>query len=194
MTDSARLFFFPYCIKLRADGTYIILNRRYKPVGFVGSEQVVYEDYPVGFLPKTAPELAFSGLSWDPENANFEQIYLYSDQCIPTKSKANWKAYAKRLDLLAHLEIKTFPKAGSPGTTRNFERWLLQYIGENSAIGDIAGDVQRDNSFPSLSDSMETADFHLALRSAGLEASSALQEAWELYCADAHGAGEPHIA
>jgi hypothetical protein len=180
MADIARLYLFPYCIKQRADGAYIVLNRKYKPIGFVASDHVTYEDFPIGFLPKKSPEVAFQGLSWDPDNKDFEQIYLYSDQCIPTKSKAYWASYANRLELLANLEVKTIPESGVPNETRHFELWLLQFIADDSPLGSLARDVQSDDSFPALN-SCEAADSHLMLRSGCTEARKALQDAWKLY-------------
>jgi len=45
--DDFRTVALPYCLKKMEDGTYIILNRRYKPIGFNSQEHVIYEDYPI---------------------------------------------------------------------------------------------------------------------------------------------------
>ena len=33
-----RAVYFPYCIEKQADGTWVVLNRQYKPVGFNTSD------------------------------------------------------------------------------------------------------------------------------------------------------------
>ena len=42
-----RSVYFPYCIKKQDDGSYIVLNREYKPLGFNSREHFNYEDYPI---------------------------------------------------------------------------------------------------------------------------------------------------
>ena len=39
----------PYCLQRLPDGSYIALNRDYKPLGFIGCGWVRYEDYPARF-------------------------------------------------------------------------------------------------------------------------------------------------
>jgi len=69
--------FFPYCLKMQPDGRYAVLNREYKPVGFIPYGFVRYSDYPVcieikAIGPSTARKLSYDG------SEDTEQIYLYS--------------------------------------------------------------------------------------------------------------------
>lgn len=99
-----RSVYFPYCIEKQSDGTWVVLNREYKPVGFNTSDYVRYEEYPVssklsGIGPGVCRKLSYSG-----EVAG-DRVYLYNDGCVPTNSKANMDAYLKKLALLAKLSL-----------------------------------------------------------------------------------------
>lgn len=99
--------FLIYCLQRLQDGSYVTLNRRYKPVGMTSSEWVEYEDPPVRFKFKRAlssSQIAALSYKADP---SAERIYLYNDGCIPTDSDASWTAYANRLKRLASYLIKT---------------------------------------------------------------------------------------
>lgn len=93
--------FLPYCLKKQPDGRYIVLNRAYKPLGFLTKEQIVYENYPIQaklrIRSQTAAKLSHLG---DP---NTEIIFLYADNCIRTET--HMQAYLARLQLLAKLKI-----------------------------------------------------------------------------------------
>jgi hypothetical protein len=99
--SNVRAAFFPYCLKKQPDGRYIILNRAYKPLGFLTKEQVVYENYPIQaklrIRSQTAAKLSYLG------DTNTENIFLYADNCIRTK--AHMQAYMNRLQLLANLKV-----------------------------------------------------------------------------------------
>lgn len=97
--------YFPYCLQKQPDGSYLILNRNYKPVGFNTRDHLKYEDYPVAvrfarLLGPTAAKLSVHG------HADLDNIYLYDDGTIPTDSPANMAAYLKRLETLAGLKVK----------------------------------------------------------------------------------------
>lgn len=102
MSD-VRSVFLPYCLKKQADGRYVVLNRDYKPLGFVTRNEVEYAKYPIlaklRIRPATAAKLSFKG---DP---NVNAIFLYSDGSVPTQSAAHMRAYLERLALLAKLRI-----------------------------------------------------------------------------------------
>lgn len=100
-TSDFRLLFLVYCLQRQPDGTYAALNRRYKPVGFVSTEWVDYQSFPVCFKFKRAlSERQIVALSCKGD-ASPECIYLYNDSCIPTASDAHWRAYSDRLQRLA---------------------------------------------------------------------------------------------
>lgn len=94
----------PYALLRQPDGSYVITNRRYKPVGITRVDWVDYEEYPVRVRFKrltaaTAKILDVQG------RESLEQIFLYDDAHIPTTSDANWTAYSKRLRRLAELQV-----------------------------------------------------------------------------------------
>ncbi|MGB3068461.1 MAG: hypothetical protein WBC18_07935 [Ottowia sp.] len=105
-TSEFRQVFLIYCLQRLADGSYVALNRRYKPVGFTSTEWVDYEDFPVRFKFKRALSAKQAAAISYKGNADTECIYLYNDGCIPTDGAANWKAYAARLDRLAGLKVE----------------------------------------------------------------------------------------
>ncbi|MCU7904466.1 MAG: hypothetical protein KZQ76_01190 [Candidatus Thiodiazotropha sp. (ex Epidulcina cf. delphinae)] len=100
-----RYLFFPYCLLEQQDGSYAVVNRRYKPLGFTTQDWVNYEDHPIlitteGLGPKTIKKLSYKG------STDSSAIYLYGSGHVPTSSKKNMDAYQKRLALLAKLKIK----------------------------------------------------------------------------------------
>lgn len=99
-----RAVYFPYCIEKQSDGTWVVLNRQYKPVGINTSDFINYEDYPVsaklkGIGPAVAKKLSYNG------EVNGSRIYLYNDGCVPTQGKANMVSYLKKLEILAKLGL-----------------------------------------------------------------------------------------
>jgi len=105
MTADLRQLLFPYCLQRRDAGQYVVLNRRYKPVGFTTGDWVTYEDYPVLLKLKGLGPATAAKLSWD-GSSDLDRIYLYNDGCIPTDSAAHWTDYAARLKLLAKLHVE----------------------------------------------------------------------------------------
>lgn len=105
MADPFRWLFLPYCLMRQDDGSYVVTNRRYKPIGITRADWVSYEEYPVRVRFKrltvaTAKALDHAGRD------SLERIYLYNDGCIPTESDANWTAYSRRLQRLAGLQVE----------------------------------------------------------------------------------------
>ncbi len=94
--------YLPYCLVRQEDGSWVVLNREYKPVGFYTRTWVDYADYPVsvrlrGLGPKTLERLAFNGKYED------GRVYLYNDGCVPTHSPEKLKSYLERVAILAKL-------------------------------------------------------------------------------------------
>jgi hypothetical protein len=100
-----RAVFLPYCLEKQADGRYVVLNREYKPVGFLTTEFVTYDQHPVLVKLKglTAKRAALLSAKGDP---GIERIYLYNDACVPTHDNASMKAYLAKLEILAKLKIE----------------------------------------------------------------------------------------
>ena len=100
-----RSVYLPYCIKKQDDGSFIVLNRNYKPLGFNSLDTVVYEDYPISAKIKGLTIVTIKKLAWNGIMQN-NFIFLYNDEGIPTKSKANMDKYLERLQILASYKIK----------------------------------------------------------------------------------------
>lgn len=104
-TEQLRWVMFPYCLARLEDGTYIPLNRHYKPLGTFGEAWVKYEDHPhfaVRLTKAQIRRLAYSG-SASPEPRGW--IYFYNDGCIPTDSPKHMAAYLDRLACLMKLKV-----------------------------------------------------------------------------------------
>lgn len=106
LKDELRHTHFPYCLEQQQDGTHVVLNRNYKPIGFMTGALVNYDAYPIGVKiaglnPKTAAKLDCKGRD------GLERIYLYNDGCIPTENADNMKAYTARLAILMALRIQS---------------------------------------------------------------------------------------
>ena len=99
-----RFVFLPYCLQKQPNGGYVVLNRKYKPVGFVTDKYITYSDYPViASIDDITPELA-SKLSWN-NSRDVDTIYLYHDESNPVNSADNMKAYTDKLALLSVLPV-----------------------------------------------------------------------------------------
>ena len=94
----------PYCLKRMKDGSYVILNRKYKPIGFDTSTHLVYEDYPICHKLRGINKRTAAILSWN-NSSDIEMIYLYDDSCVPTRSSANMNRYLKKIETLAKYKI-----------------------------------------------------------------------------------------
>jgi hypothetical protein len=103
-TENFRTVFLPYCLKRQKDGRYVVVNRNSKPLGFLTTEHVDYEKLPLlGRIQKLTP-LKAASLSAD-SSRDLDNIYLYNDSCIPTKSQEHMDAYCARLAKLAKLKV-----------------------------------------------------------------------------------------
>ena len=101
-----RSIYLPYCIKKQDDGSYVVLNREYKPIGFNTNDFITYSEFPVsskltGIGPGTAKKLSHEG------SENTDTIFLYNDGCIPTHSKENMDSYLKKISILAKLKVSS---------------------------------------------------------------------------------------
>ncbi|KDN94605.1 hypothetical protein [Hydrogenovibrio marinus] len=101
---------FPYCIKQQEDGSYVVLNRDYKPIGFNTRQQVNYEDYPVSFKIPGLSKVVARKLSWEGKDDK-TIIYLYNDGTNPKISPENMEAYLERLERLSRLKLEPVPQA-----------------------------------------------------------------------------------
>lgn len=95
----------PYCIRRQKDGSHVVLNREYQPIGFKTKDYVDLEKLPVavhfkGLTARVAAKVSFDGKD------DLESIFLYNDGCIPTSGADHMKKYLARLAILAKLEVK----------------------------------------------------------------------------------------
>lgn len=95
---------FPYCLDQLKDGRYVLLNRNYKPLGFMVDKYVTYEDHPIGvrlkgLTPAVAATIDARGRD------NIKRMYLYNDGCTPDTSPEDAQAYFKRLAIVMDLMI-----------------------------------------------------------------------------------------
>jgi hypothetical protein len=95
----------PYCIQKQEDGSYVVLNRKYKPIGFLTEERLDYGKYPIqvrfkGLKEKTIRRISVDG---DPDDG---AIYLYGDGSKPTQSAKNMRDYLERLSVLMSLKVQ----------------------------------------------------------------------------------------
>lgn len=102
-----RSIYLPYCLQRQADGSWVILNREYKPVGFNTMGWIDYGDYPVAVTLKGLGPAALKRIAYDGKFEN-GHAYLYNDGCTPTRAPKYMKAYLARLAILARLQ------AGAP--------------------------------------------------------------------------------
>jgi hypothetical protein len=100
-TTSVRAVFLIYCLQRLADGSYIALNRKYKPLGVFGRERVDYDTHPGRFQFKRALSQRQVVALSHKGDADAGCIYLYDSNSLPTDSAANWRAYSTRLERLA---------------------------------------------------------------------------------------------
>ena len=108
MSHDFRSMFFPYCLKMQDDGRYAVLNREYKPVGFIPYGFINDSDYPVCIEIKSIGPGTARKLSYD-NNPHTEEIFLYNDGCNPIRDKKHMAAYLRKLELLAKKEITFDP-------------------------------------------------------------------------------------
>lgn len=123
--DELRHSHFIYCIQRLENGDYIFLNRYYKPLGFHTSDWINYDDPRlwVGLKGLTAKKAA--KISYKNEE-NLDNIYLYNDGCVPTRSAENMKNYLSRLDALMKLTLEVLPalKDGDSWDIQTTQRFL----------------------------------------------------------------------
>ena len=84
--------FLPYCLQKQANGSWVVLNRKYQPIGPVITK---IDDLTLELV----NQLSVNGAD------DIDAIYLYNDGTNPTISAVNLSAYANKLALLAKLRV-----------------------------------------------------------------------------------------
>lgn len=99
----------PYCIKKQDDGTYLVLNRNYKPLSFKTiSDDFLKQELPIylkikGLTEKKIQQIISIGEGASVQNDG-KNIFLYNDKSNPFYKEGR-ADYFKRLDLLMELKI-----------------------------------------------------------------------------------------
>src|SRR5262249_23726174 len=78
--QEARCVRLPYCLGRQPDGRYVVLNRNYKPFGFLTDDFVDYANYPVAVSLKVTPHGA-------------RTLSCHGRDCVPAHSAAAMEAY-----------------------------------------------------------------------------------------------------
>lgn len=100
---NVREVYFPYCIEKQKDGSWVVLNRDHKPVGFNTIEWIDYEEHPVSMKIKGLGPATLRKLSWNDDEPG-DRVYLYNDSCPPTRSAKAMSLYFEKLAILLKLK------------------------------------------------------------------------------------------
>lgn len=124
--------FLPYCIKEQPDGSLILLNRAYKPLGFCVeyAPRVRYEDYPINFRTERPLDWVARKLGCAvQEGAGDRFIFLYDSNTMPICPcrgfiKGNWSGYTQKLAALASLRVIKPSEQNTMAATLTYEDLL----------------------------------------------------------------------
>lgn len=81
-----------------------MLNRNYKPLGFLTREFVRYETLPVLGKIKGLTKAKCKALDCENRDAT-DRIYLYNDDCNPVLGAKEMAAYCQKLAVLSQLTV-----------------------------------------------------------------------------------------
>ncbi|UPJ47707.1 hypothetical protein IVB30_31305 [Bradyrhizobium sp. 200] len=98
--------FLPYALIALKDGSFLAVNRKYKPLGISSSEMIDYDSHPTKVKIKglMAAKAAKLGLKVREGATHF---YLYDDGTNPERSAANWNRYQGILAKLMKLTVSS---------------------------------------------------------------------------------------
>lgn len=94
----------PYCLERQEDGSFVALNRDYKPIGFNTRDFVNFEDFPITHAIRLHGGVAKT-LSWN-RSPDTRRIYLYNDATNPSRSAENMRAYMEKLERLSRYKVR----------------------------------------------------------------------------------------
>jgi hypothetical protein len=104
--------FLPYALKLLEDGSIVVLNRFYKPLGFDKDKSgwIEYESLPMAFETRIGWARVAARLGYELQAETADLIFLYSDS-IPLLNRhgrliyKNWNTYIRKLEKLASIKL-----------------------------------------------------------------------------------------
>lgn len=99
-----RTIYWTYLLQRLNDGSWVELNREYKPLGVHPDGWINYEKYPfktkiASIPPELRVKLSFNG------DGSGDKLYLYNDGCIPTDSRTNQAAYDRKINIIEDLKM-----------------------------------------------------------------------------------------
>lgn len=103
MLRNVRHIMFPYGMTRNDDGTWVLFNRNYKPVGLISEDHVDYNDPRHKMKIKGLSRATLAKLDIRGEGLG-TQIFFYNDATTPESSASAMSAYLKRLEILIRLE------------------------------------------------------------------------------------------
>lgn len=101
---------FPYALKRLEDGSVVVLNREYKPLGFEPNKcgWVKYESLPITFKTKNGWARLAAQLGYELQPDTADLIFLYNGRTTPFGAgrliRKNWDAYNQKLEKLASIK------------------------------------------------------------------------------------------
>ena len=188
MHDLSRIIF-PYCLKKRDDGTYIVLNRDYRPIGFDSPERVEYKDYPINIKVARISKQAITEIACHVDDTG--TFWLYNDKTYPTDSAENMRVYLDKLKRLAKYKVTRKATTMNHKNQRynmkktktnpvkhgKFYKWLMKQSERNDPIGDLAYDIKRDNDFPCATNDFKVLKEYLTNKTSWESVTDAFDEA-----------------
>jgi hypothetical protein len=94
--------FLPYCIDRVSGDTFVLLNRRYRPIAMPESTLSLHVNRSIHFKSDDlTPEVATKLSIHDDPNTN--RIYFFDDGSAPWLGKRQGNAYEKRMEILRRL-------------------------------------------------------------------------------------------
>jgi hypothetical protein len=109
-TYSFRQIYLPYAIVVLKDGSHLVVNRRYKPLGISANDWIDYDTHPTRRKIKglTDAKAEKVGLKVSKSEGGSDTIYyLYNDGTNPEDSSANKQRYDAIITKLLALQTDT---------------------------------------------------------------------------------------
>ena len=107
----------PYSLHKQKDGSWIFLNRIYKPLGVLSNDLVDYREYPsFRFESDPTERLRKIGINQVVAIDGHIHFFLYEDRTGPFIAATNTKEYFKRLEQIMSWISKPQSQASTPTT------------------------------------------------------------------------------
>ena len=91
---------FPYCLKRMDDGSWVVLNRNFKPIGITTTDRVDYTAVPVSFRSKRLTPRVLRMLSHELNPKSLNHVYMYDKNAPPERDPIRLHLYMQKLQIL----------------------------------------------------------------------------------------------